>query len=53
MAGTLPGVPAHKQIPGTGFIVDGFRCTPLGAKAWFLTHAHSGEPDGQPWPFPR
>ncbi|MEW5298883.1 MAG: hypothetical protein WDW36_001957 [Sanguina aurantia] len=33
--------PSHKLIPGTGFIVDGFRYPKYQAKAWWLTHCHS------------
>lgn len=36
--------PAHKLIPGCGFLVDGFRYAGHpSAKAFFLSHAHSGE----------
>ena len=33
----------HKDIPSTGFRVDGFRYPHPSVKAYFLTHAHSGE----------
>ena len=37
-------MPSHKLIPGCGFLVDGFRhASHPAAKAFFLTHAHSGE----------
>ena len=39
----LPGVPAHKQVPGTTFTVDAFRTPAPWVTAFFLTHAHSGK----------
>ena len=37
-------IPAHKVIPGAGFVVDGFRHARQDVKAYFLSHAHSGWP---------
>lgn len=35
------GIPAHKCVPGTGFVVDGFKFgNNREATAFFLTHAH-------------
>jgi len=39
-------VPAHKQVPGTRFVVDGFRHAHPSATAYFLTHAHSDHYQG-------
>lgn len=42
-----PPPPAHKLIPGCGFLVDGFRYAGHpSAKAYLLSHAHSGELPG-------
>lgn len=39
----VPPPPAHKLIPGCGFLVDGFRhASHPSVKAYFLSHAHSG-----------
>ena len=38
-----PQAPAHKQVPGTAFLVDGFRYAGPKWQAYFLSHAHSGE----------
>lgn len=35
--------PAFKLIPGTGFLVDGFKFASPSVRAYFLSHAHSGE----------
>ena len=34
--------PAFKWIPGTGFLVDGFKFAGPSVKGYFLSHAHSG-----------
>ena len=34
-------VPRHKTVPGTRFVIDGFKHSDCGASAYFLTHAHS------------
>ena len=39
-------VPAHKQVPGTRFVVDGFRHAHPSVTAYFLTHAHSDHYQG-------
>ncbi|GAB4816048.1 hypothetical protein N2152v2_003094 [Parachlorella kessleri] len=36
-----PQAPGHKLVPGTGFIVDGFRFVNPKWTAYFLSHAHS------------
>ena len=37
-------IPSHKMIPGTGFIVDGFKYkNPAVIKQYFLSHAHAGQ----------
>jgi DNA ligase-1 len=42
MAGAAAwAVPAHKCVPGTRFVVDGFRHAHPSVTAYFLTHAHS------------
>lgn len=33
--------PPHKQVPGTAFLVDGFRFASHSVSAYFLTHGHS------------
>lgn len=40
--GVPRGVPEQKGVPGTGFVVDGFKAAGnvAGATAFFLTHAH-------------
>jgi phosphoribosyl 1,2-cyclic phosphodiesterase len=38
--------PRHKCVPGTKFIVDGFRHAHATASAYFLTHAHSDHYQG-------
>ena len=35
-------LPAHKLIPQTAFIVDGFKYKSPQIKQYFLSHAHSG-----------
>lgn len=42
MASGMASLPAHKLIPGTGFIVDGFKFKSPLIKQYFLSHAHSG-----------
>ena len=39
-------VPPHKQVPGTRFVVDGFRHAHPSVTAYFLTHAHSDHYQG-------
>lgn len=43
MSSASAAPPAHKVIPGTGFLVDGFRHVHPSVTAYFLTHAHSGQ----------
>ncbi|KAL7544884.1 hypothetical protein ACHAWF_008242 [Thalassiosira exigua] len=46
---TPRGVPLHKCVPGTGFVVDGFKAARRGnatVAEFFLTHAHSDHYDG-------
>jgi len=41
-------IPRHKSVPGTGFVVDGFRACASCKEAttFFLTHAHGDHYDG-------
>ena len=43
--GLVPrGIPRHKAVPGTSFVIDGFAISPAGmesASVFFLTHAHA------------
>ncbi|KDD73775.1 hypothetical protein H632_c1848p1, partial [Helicosporidium sp. ATCC 50920] len=42
----LPPIPAAKQVPGTSFLVDGFKYARPGIDAYFLTHAHADHTTG-------
>ena len=47
--GLIPaGIPRHKGVPGTGFVIDGFKACKRNRKAtdFFLTHAHADHYDG-------
>eukprot|EP00887_Chlorella_sp_A99_P001128 scaffold14.g1128.t1 len=41
-----PSVESVKRVPGTAFIVDGFRFPSPNCRAYFLTHAHSDHTTG-------